>query len=365
MKIAVLYGGTSAERDISLVTGRAVGLALAGKGHDVLLVDPARGDTPVGPKQAAAAAKIGAAPPDVALRRGGAGVGGSALDAIRGRAVTDADVVFVALHGGTGEDGTIQGLLELAGKRYTGSGVLASALAMDKRAAKVLFREVGVPTPRWSIVRSDEAVGGLKAPRFPDDIPIARISPPRTSEAAPGGDTAGGADEFDGYPLIVKPNDQGSTVGLTLVSEETQLAAAIRLAAEYSQNVLVEDYIPGREMTVAILADAALPVVEIVPDGGLYDYQHKYTEGQSSYTCPAGIPDSLASELERLALLAYGVLGCAGYARVDFRVTDELEPFCLEVNTVPGMTAVSLVPMAALAAGIDFPDLVEKIAELA
>ncbi len=365
MKIAVLYGGTSAERDISLVTGRAIGLALAGKGHDVLLVDPARGDAPVGPKQAAAAAKIGAEPPDIASPGGGVGEGGSALDAVRGRAVTEADVVFVALHGGTGEDGTIQGLLELAGKRYTGSGVLASALAMDKRAAKVLFREVDVPTPRWSVIRCDDAVGGGGGPRFPDDVPVSRVSPEKMSRAALGQSAGWGADRFGGYPLIVKPNDQGSTVGLTLVREEGELAAAIGLAAEFSRNVLVEEYIPGREMTVAVLADTALPVVEIVPDGGLYDYQRKYTEGQSSYTCPALIPESLSSELERLALLAYGVLGCVGYARVDFRVTDELEPFCLEVNTVPGMTAVSLVPMAAEAVGIGFPDLVEKIVELA
>ncbi len=354
MKIAVLYGGTSTERDISLVTGRAVGLGLAGRGHEVLLVDTARGDAPVGPEQAAAAAEIGAEPPQVGHEEG------KALDAVAGRAVADADVVFVALHGGTGEDGTIQGLLELAGKRYTGSGVLASALAMDKRAAKVLFREVGVPTPRWTIVRCDGSRGG-GAPEFPDDIRM-----PRLSGGKPLGEMVSRkASELDAYPLIVKPNDQGSTVGLTLVSEESHLAHAIELAAEYSRYVLMEAYVPGREMTVAVLGETALPVVEIMPEGGLYDYESKYTKGHTNYLCPAEIPDSLSSELERSALLAYSALGCVGYARVDFRVTDELEPFCLEVNTVPGMTAVSLVPMAAKAAGMSFPDLVDKIVELA
>ncbi len=355
MKIAVLYGGTSTERDISLVTGRAVGLALAGRGHEVLLVDTACGDAPVGPEQAAAAAEIGAEPPHVGHEEG------KALDAVAGRAVTDADVVFVALHGGTGEDGTIQGLLELAGKRYTGSGVLASALAMDKRAAKVLFREVGVPTPRWTVVRCDGPVGGGGAPGFPDDICV-----PRFSGGEPLGERVSRkVSELGGYPLIVKPNDQGSTVGLTLVSEERYLVPAVESAADYSRYVLIEAYIPGREMTVAILGETALPVVEIMPEGGLYDYESKYTKGHTNYLCPAEIPDSLSSELERFALLAYSALGCVGYARVDFRVTAELEPFCLEVNTVPGMTAVSLVPMAAEAAGLGFPELVEKIVELA
>jgi D-alanine-D-alanine ligase len=195
LKIVVLYGGTSAERDISLVSGRAVGLALAGRGHDVLLVDPVAGDSPVGAREAAAAAAIGSRPPQI-LRESG-----SALRAISGKAVRDADVVFVALHGGSGEDGTIQGLLELADKRYTGSGVLGSALAMDKRASKVIFRAVGVPTPEWRVISSEGALepaarGG--APSFPDDRDISHARQ--------------AASELGGYPLIVKPNDQGSTV---------------------------------------------------------------------------------------------------------------------------------------------------------
>ena len=345
MNIAVLYGGTSAERDVSLISGRAVGLALAERGHHVLLVDPAKGDSPVGAREAAAAAAIGEAPPAVRHETG------SALEAVRSEAVRTADVVFIMLHGGTGEDGTIQGLLELAGKRYTGSGVLASALAMDKRAAKVVFEKVGVPTPEWRVVTFErelppDARGG--SPMFPTD-----------GDA----DTAARAvSELGGYPIVVKPNDQGSTVGLTIVNDEQHLEPAVRLAGDYSRHVLIETYIPGRELTVAVLGGSALPVVEIAPKSGFYDYESKYGEGMSEYTCPADIPAPLADELEAQALTAYSAMGCEGYARVDFRLSPESRAYCLEVNTVPGMTEHSLVPMAAAAAQISFGELVEKIA---
>lgn len=348
MRIVVLYGGTSAERDISLVSGRAVGLALAGRGHDVLLVDPAAGDSPVGPRQAAAAAAIGSAPPPI-LRESG-----SALAAVSGKAVRHADVVFVALHGGSGEDGTIQGLLELADKRYTGSRVLGSALAMDKRASKVIFRVVGVPTPEWRVVSSEGALdpaarGG--SPSFPDD---GDLTSARHAAA-----------ELGNYPLIVKPNDQGSTVGLTVVEREADLDEAVVRAAIYSRHVLVEEYIPGREMTVAVLGGRALPVVEIVPRKGLYDYESKYTKGMSTYVCPAEIPAALDERLRSVALAAFSALGCRGYARVDFRVAPGGDVSCLEVNTAPGMTELSLVPMAAGATGMSFGDLVERIVQMA
>jgi D-alanine-D-alanine ligase len=344
VRIAVLLGGTSAERDISLVTGRAVGLALADRGHDVLLVDPGVGDRPVGPREAEAAARIGSTPPSILNESG------SALAAVAGEAVQRADVVFVALHGGTGEDGTIQGLLELANKPYTGSGVLASALAMDKRVSKLLFREAGVATPAWRVVSSEpdtapERRGG--APSLPTDVP-----PSRAVELVDG---------LGGCPVVVKPNDQGSTVGLTVVHDPNDLPAAVELAASFSPHVLVEEYIPGREVTVAVLGGEPLPVVEIAPKGGLYDYESKYTKGMSSYTCPAEIPDTLVIKLQESALTAFATLGCRGYARVDYRVSPQEQIFCLEVNTVPGMTEVSLVPMAAAAAGIGFGDLVERI----
>jgi D-alanine-D-alanine ligase len=227
-----MYGGSSTERDVSLVTGRAVALALVDRGHDVVLVDPARGDSPVGPREAEAAAAIGREPP-AAFEEGG-----TAIAAISGEAVRRADVVFVALHGGSGEDGTVQGLLEMAGKRYTGSGVLASALAMDKRAAKLLFREARVPTPEGRVISLDRGLpveerGG--APAFEGDLPV--------SEAASAIAALGG------LPVVVKPNDQGSTVGLTVVDSEGALAPAIAEAARHSRLVLVEQYIPGREVT--------------------------------------------------------------------------------------------------------------------
>ncbi len=330
MRIAVLYGGSSTERDVSLVTGRAVAGALTEVGHDVLLVDPARGDSPVGAREAIAAAAIGGKPSEPT------GETGKALEAAAGAAVSNADVVFVALHGGTGEDGTIQGLLELAGKRYTGSGVLACALAMDKRVSKLMFREAGVPTPDWRIVTGGDS-GGL----------------------------ASIADGLGGYPLIVKPNDQGSTVGLTAVKDEAGLPDAVALAARFSRNVLIETFIPGRELTVAVLDGKSLPVVEIEPHSGLYDYESKYTSGRSDYTCPAKLPEDVAASLGEVALRAYDALGCVGYARVDFRLDDGHEPSCLEVNTVPGMTATSLVPMAAAAAGMTFSELTDRIVRLA
>jgi len=347
MRIAVLYGGTSPERDVSLVSGRAVALALADRGHDVLLVDPAIGDRPVGPAEAVAAAGIGGEPAPPAAERG------AAIEAVTGGAVSSADVVFLTLHGGSGEDGTVQGLLEMAGKRYTGSGVLASALAMDKRAAKAIFEIVGVPTPPWRVIAGAVPGGGRShgAPRFPDDL------------------ARGSADEavadLGGFPVVVKPNDQGSTVGLTVVGGPSGLAPAVELAGSYSTRVLIERYVAGREMTVAVLSDEALPVVEITPKSGLYDYEAKYTKGASDYRCPADVPAETASALARHARTAFAALGCRDYARVDFLLAPGGDPLCLEVNTLPGMTELSLVPMAAAAAGIGFGELVERIAELA
>ena len=353
MRVAVLYGGISAERGVSLVTGRAVGAALVERGHDVLLVDTALGDHPVGVREAQAAAELaphGSGPAsDAPDHRPG-----STAEAVTGEAVSAADVVFIALHGGAGENGTVQGLLELAGKRYTGSGVLASALAMDKRMSKLAFLKADVPTPDWRVVEVDSKARSRErsgSPSFSSDIP--------PSEAG------GSIEELGGYPVIVKPNDQGSTVGLTLARDEGELAVAIDLAACYSSNVLVERYIPGRELTVAVLDDSSLPVVEMEPKAGLYDYECKYTKGMTVYTCPAEIPDETASGMSDAGLNAFRCLGCHGYARADFRLAPDGRYYCLEVNTVPGMTEVSLVPMAAKAAGLSFGELCERILDTA
>lgn len=326
MKVALLMGGRSAEREISLRTGRGVAQALRNLGHEVTAVDAANGRLlPAGDEERAAlpAAEIEHLPV-------------SATSALaQASAINQADVVFLALHGGAGEDGTIQALLDLAGKPYTGSGVLASALAMDKAMSKQLFEHAGIPTPKWRLLSAGEAPGEIDA-------------------AALGG-----------YPLIVKPNAEGSTVGLTVVTEPDDLPAAIEEAARHDANVLVEQFIPGRELTVALLGDEVLPIVEICPKSGHYDYEAKYTAGRSEYFCPADLPEPLARRVQQLGLRAAQVLGCRGVSRVDFRLDPGNDPYCLEVNTIPGMTPTSLVPMAAKARGMSYDALVGRMLDLA
>ena len=322
MKVAVLMGGRSAEREVSLMTGRGIAASLRTLGHDVLSIDAANGQLlPEGREEEAGnAAAIETTDASRWL----------AADGVRA-----AEVVFVALHGGEGENGTMQALLELAGKPYTGSGVMASALAMNKAVSKRLFEAEGVPTPEWQLLPADAAAG---------DVNVSALG---------------------GFPIIVKPNEEGSTVGLTIVQEESEIEAALRLAAEHGHETLVERYIPGREMTVAVLGDEALPVVEIRPKSGFYDYESKYTSGKSEYECPAPIGEDVAARMMDLGRRASKVLGCTGVSRADFRLSPQDEPYCLEVNTIPGMTPTSLVPMAAKARGMSYDQLVERIVELA
>jgi D-alanine-D-alanine ligase len=245
--------------------------------------------------------------------------------------IRNADVVFLALHGGQGEDGTLQALLDLSGVRYTGSGPLGSALAMDKDLSKRLFRVAGVKTPDW-----------LMAPAREDDV-ARRV----------------------GYPVIVKPSKQGSTVGLTLVREASALDDAVREAFRYDDEVMVEAFIPGRELTVSILGGTALPVGEIIPTHELYDYECKYTAGMAVETFPARLSTEETEQVQRQALAAFTALKLRGYARIDFRLRPTGDFFCLEANTLPGMTELSLIPQAAAAAGITFPELCERIVQLA
>jgi D-alanine-D-alanine ligase len=249
------------------------------------------------------------------------------------------DCVFIAMHGGWGEDGTVQAVLEVAGIPYTGSGVLGSALAMDKDRAKRVFRASGVPTADWITVESG-----------PDGEP-------------PAAELARVHDDL-GDVVVVKPNAEGSTVGLTVVRRGEDLRAAVRTAARFGRRVLVERWVPGRELTVGMLGGRALPVVEIIPEGGLYTYEAKYTKGHSRYEAPADLPEELAGRIRRSAERAHDVLGCEGFARVDFRLPEDGDFQCLEVNTIPGMTPLSLVPMAAKADGMSFGELVERIVEL-
>jgi D-alanine-D-alanine ligase len=249
------------------------------------------------------------------------------------------DVIFLALHGGAGEDGTIQALLDLTGKPYTGSGMLASALAMSKSMAKKIFEREGILTPGWLL---------LDLSAFSD------IS-----------DMGKKIKEKLGFPVVVKPDNQGSTVGFSKVEREDELSSAIELAEKFSDKILIEEFIDGRELTVAILDEQPLPVVEIIPEHGIYDYQCKYTKGKSRYICPAELSEEKTKEIQRTGLKAFKCLGCEDYARVDFRYNNRGDFHCLEVNSLPGMTATSLVPMAAKQAGIDFPELVARIAKMA
>jgi D-alanine-D-alanine ligase len=298
------------------------------RGHQVVAVDTAGGKL----VELKGASPIGSEPPSQALAREGDAI--RAVERISAQAFGEVDLVFVALHGTGGEDGTIQALLEMAGLPYTGSGVLASSLAMDKELAKRVFRDLGVPTPP-----------GFGATA---DTPLAELGKRVAGEC--------------GYPAVVKPNGQGSSVGVSIVASEGNLAPAVEAASQYDPRLLFERFIPGREITVAIVDGQALPVVEIVPQSGLYDYRSKYTPGSSTYHVPAALPAPVAEELQRHARLCFAGLRCRDFARIDFRLSPADEPYCLEVNTIPGMTPTSLVPKAAKAAGIDFDTLVERIA---
>jgi D-alanine-D-alanine ligase len=333
MNIALLLGGTSPERHVSMASGRGIAAALTEAGHTVTLFDPARGD----------AARISqeelelpgeTSPTHEELHR----YSNSAYIAAIQQIPQDVDIVFLALHGAPGEDGTVQSLLELRGLPYTGSRVLASALAMDKAMTKRMLESESIQTPRWFQMARGEAT-------------------PEILRAL--------VDQHTAWPVVVKPNDGGSTVGMTIVEDESGLYAAYELACEYAETALFEEFIEGRELTVAILGDESLPVVEISPKSGFYDYKSKYTAGQTEYYCPADLPRALEEEVRELARRSHVALGCTGYSRVDFRLSTENVPYCLEVNTLPGMTATSLVPKAAAAAGMSFPALCERIIELA
>lgn len=322
-KVALLVGGTSPERQVSKMSGKGILQALKNLQYPAVLIDPAYGLNQPKKEEDFFSEKDYS---EISNR--------NCIDAINSNLLDDVDVVFSAMHGKWAEDGTIQSLLELRGLKYTGSKVLASALAMDKEMSKVIFRQAGVQTADWFTVQQ----------RSFEPILI--------------------ADEIKqrfGFPCIIKANDQGSTVGLKFVQDESGVEEGIAIAQQYSNKALIEKYIPGRELTVAVLIDEALPVLEIIPKSGFYDYEHKYTSGMSQYIVPAKIPDDVAKKAQQQALNAFNALGCEGYARVDFRLNNQNELFCLEVNTLPGMTPLSLVPKAAKAVGISFEELIRRI----
>ena len=332
LKVAVLLGGTSAERDVSLITGQEVAKAIRENGHQVMAVDCAFGDALIEDWEKDINEVIRVEHSDIEKQK--QELDRNTLKTIELLLREKVQVVFIALHGGYGENGQIQDLLDLVKIPYTGSAGLASGMGMDKHISKILFEKAGVPTAPWVRITAGKKFS-------PDELTTL------------------------GFPLVIKPNDQGSTVGLTIVKEPSQLKTAIEKAYKFSQTVLAEKFIAGREMTVAILDQDPLPVIEIIPEHGIYDYECKYQKGKSQYIVPAKIPPTITKRLQSLALLAYQALGCRHYARVDFRLSEEQQPYCLEVNTLPGMTATSLVPKAAKAVGINFNQLVERILQLA
>ena len=296
-KVGVLFGGRSAEREVSIMSGTGVAKALQSKGVDAHLFD----------------------------------TGERSLAEL---AAEKFDRVFIALHGRYGEDGSLQGALELLGIPYTGSGVMASSVGMDKITTKIVWLAAGVPTPRYAVLNAGSDLDAVAA-----DL---------------------------GLPLIVKPPHEGSTIGITKVNAADELKAAYDTAAALDDSVLAEEFVTGREFTVAIFgsgaAARALPVVEIVAPEGNYDYQNKYFTDDTKYFCPAALPEALSEEMRRIALQAYLALGCEGWGRVDVLLRErDQKPFLLEVNTSPGMTSHSLVPMAARAEGISYEDLCVEI----
>lgn len=308
-KVAVLMGGTSAEREVSIMSGTGVLQALQSQGVDAHRFDPAE--------------------------RG--------LDELKREGFAR---VFIALHGRHGEDGTVQGALELLGIPYTGSGVMASAIAMDKVMTKRIFEAAGLPTPRWQW-----------------------LAPDRQSRE----DVVAVPDAL-GLPLIVKPPREGSSIGITKVQGYSQMQEAVALAAQYDADVLCEEFIEGQEVTCAVLGQGAsaraLPVISIHAPEGNYDYEHKYHSDDTGYRCPSGLPPAEEAEIQRLTLAAYRVLGCRGWGRADLmirvdRETGDRKPYLLEMNTSPGMTGHSLVPMAARAAGISYEQLCLHLLERA
>jgi D-alanine-D-alanine ligase len=332
MKVLLLAGGASNEREVSLTSGAAVFDALKRLGHEVHAIDPANGKSLLGSDGIFITSGTSDSTQKVVVSKTNSPALVKALSSSR---FGDVDIVFVALHGGTGENGAIQCLLELAGKAYTGSDMTASAVAMDKAITKRLLASAKIPTPDWELYR-------FRTPAIDSQL-VEKIC----SRFA--------------FPIIVKPNDSGSTIGLTKVENKSDLRPALEKAFKESPNILVEKYIPGRELTVAVLDGESLPVVEIKAVGGLYDYEAKYTRGKSDYVVPADVEPETGESIQEAAARAYDIIGASGLVRVDFILADNGKLYCLEVNTVPGMTSLSLAPMAAQAAGVGFDDLISHL----
>ena len=329
LKIVVLLGGSSDERDVSLSSGSQVAAALREAGHQVVAFDTSSGVLSPAQEAALLGSGVSAVPPPQASMDLLATGGSTALT--QEPRVGDADLFFPALHGGTGEDGTLQALLDLTQKPYTGSGMVGAALAMDKDLTKRLLRDSGIRTPDW--------ITGFAEP----------------AEVA----------EKLGLPVIVKANRGGSSLRLLLAHDMQELESATEEAQSFDDLVLFERYVRGREFTVGILGNEALPVGEIIPEHEFFDYECKYQPGLAREVFPADIAAETAGRLQRVALQVHELLRLRDFSRVDFIVDEAGEAWCLEANALPGMTPNSLLPKAAEAAGISFPQLCDRIATLA
>jgi D-alanine-D-alanine ligase len=335
VKIAVLMGGISGEREVSLASGVQVARALRERGHEVLAVDTGRGVLSSAQEQAILESGIrDPHPPAEAtdlLQTGDLGA------ITRDPRFAGTEVVFPALHGGRGEDGTLQALLQLAGLPFVGSDRVGCALAMDKDLSKRLLRDARIPTPPWvTIIGREEGESRL------DEI----------------------ADTL-GLPLIVKPPSGGSTIGLTLVHERRELREALDRALLQEEAVLFEAYVRGREVTVGILGEDPLPVGEIIPKHEIFDYECKYRDGMAQEIFPAELPSDVVGLLQSYALATHRALRLRDFSRVDFILDDRGEAWCLEANSLPGLTGNSLLPKAARAAGISFSEFCHRLAEMA
>lgn len=328
MRVALLMGGDSTEREVSLVSGEQIYKALLENGHEVIKIDPTATKTEQTALNQTDRQWIGIDYPDIEtlpLHRGS--LYAKNILIIKRLKV---DVVFIGLHGGKGENGVVQGMLDAAEILYTGSGRIASMLAMEKDISRTIFKSCRLPVAKGLVV---------------DKNKYTRIENFRTIK----------------LPVVVKPNNQGSTIGLHVVDNMDTLHGAIEDSFQYSSRTIIEEYIPGREITVTVLGEKAYPIVEIIPNHGLYDYECKYSSGMSQYVVPAELDQNLTEKIQELGLRAHQVLSCQGYSRVDMRLSPDNKPFILEVNTLPGMTGTSLVPKAARAVGIDFNQLIEMI----
>jgi D-alanine-D-alanine ligase len=329
VKVVVLMGGTSDERDVSLSSGVQVAAALRQGGHEVVVFDTRDGLLGAGEEKRILESGVGEAPPAV-TGRDLIETGDTSMLTREAR-VREADLFFLALHGGTGEDGTLQAILDVMGKPYTGSGMLGAALAMDKEVSKRLLRDAGIPTPDWM------------------------TSPVDAAEVA----------ERLGVPVIVKVSKGGSSLRLMLAHDMQELEAAMEEARSFEDVVLYERYVRGREFTVGILGEEALPVGEIIPEHELFDYACKYQPGLAREIFPADLPAEVSARLQQLALATHRALRMRDFSRVDFILDEGGRPWCLEANALPGMTANSLLPKAAKAAGISFQELCDRIVRIA